>query len=415
MELFGEKWNQTKDILLEDLSGSKKEITAAGLEETRKELIKKGVLTEDATAGSTQAGNIGDFRNIILPLVRRVLPNQIASELVGVQPMSGPVGLVYSLRFRYQTAQEGGTSLKELHGTDQDVVAGDEMFGNSKLAVHYSGDPDANDTFGGGFNVLDGEGIQGNKVDLQVVKQAVEADTRKLSARWTPEAAQDVDSQHGLDVKSELISAVSAEIIGEMDQEIILDLANLAGTTRAFDQDATTGSPGFVGHQHAALGSILAEVSSEIARKTRKGGANWIVASSPVVAALQSANRHVHYRGAYMNLEDGEGMQSGVNNNIKYVGSLVGGVKVYHDSFNIAGNDTIVVGYKGPTEVDAGYFHCPYIPLMASNVVTDPNTFEPSIQLMTRYGKTTFTNTATSLGNSADYYSKVTVENLAFL
>jgi hypothetical protein len=414
MDQLFENWQETKDVLLEGLEGTKREITAAGLENA------KQYMAEAATSGATAAGAIGDFRKILLPLIRRTLPQQIATELVGVQPMSGPVGLVYSLRFRYTDSQNAGSALNALSAT-HDVTAGDEMFSPSLLALHYSGDPAANAEFGGagavgdfeGGNIL-GSGNPGQRVDLQVLKQAVEAGTRKLSARWTIEAMQDLSSQHGLDVESELVSAMSTEITSEMDQEIILDLSNLATTVAAYDQSATTGTPTWIGDKHAALGTQIAKVSTEIARLTKRGGANWAVVSSPVLAVLQSANRHADFRGSFMSLDAGA-MVSGPNTNVKQVGVLNGGIRVYHDSYNVAANDTIILGYKGDTEVDSGYFHAPYIPLMASQPVIDPDTFEPVIQLMTRYGKATFTNTATSLGNSGNYYGKVTVANLTFV
>jgi len=410
MNLF-ENWDGTKDVLLEGLEGTRRDITAHGLEQT-----KNWILREAATADATAAGNIGDFRKILLPLIRRTLPTQIATELVGVQPLAGPVGLVYSLRFRYMTSQTAGSALDALHGGTgtQDVASTDEMFSPSLLALHYSGDADANAEFGGAAATASFEGIQGNKVDLQILKQAVEAGTRKLSARWTVEAMQDASSQHGVDVESELVSAMSTEITSEMDQEVIMDVANLATTVAAYDQSATTGSATWIGDKHAALGTLIAKVSTEIARLTKRGGANWMVVSSPVLAVLQSANRHADFRGSFMSLDAGA-MVSGPNTNVKFVGVLNGGIRVYHDSYNITASDTIVLGYKGDTEVDAGYFHCPYIPLMASQPVIDPATFEPSIQLMTRYGKATFTNTATSLGNSGNYYGKITVANLTFV
>lgn len=414
MDQLFENWQETKDVLLEGLEGTKREITAAGLENAKK------YMTEAATTAATAAGNIADFRKILLPLIRRTLPQQIATELVGVQPMSGPVGLIYSLRFRYQDTQAAGSALAALAGTSQDVVAGDEMFSPSLLALHYSGDETANAEFGGAGATGDfegdvrGSGTPGNRVDLQILKQAVEAGTRKLSARWTVEAMQDLSSQHGVDVESELVSAMSTEITAEMDQEIILDLANLATTVAAYDQSTTTGTPTWIGDKHAALGTQIAKVSTEIARLTKRGGANWIVVSSPVLAVLQSANRHADFRGSFMSLDAGA-MVSGPNTNVKMVGVLNGGIRVYHDSYNVTQSDTIVLGYKGDTEVDAGYFHAPYIPLMASQPVIDPNTFEPVIQLMTRYGKATFTNTATSLGNSGNYYGKITVASLTFV
>ena len=414
MDQLFENWQETKDVLLEGLEGTKREITAAGLENA------KQYMTEAATTAATAAGNIADFRKILLPLIRRTLPQQIATELVGVQPMSGPVGLVYSLRFRYQDTQAAGSALAALAGTSQDVVSGDEMFSPSLLALHYSGDETANAEFGGAGATGDfegdvrGSGTPGNRVDLQILKQAVEAGTRKLSARWTVEAMQDLSSQHGVDVESELVSAMSTEITAEMDQEIILDLANLATTVAAYDQSTTTGTPTWIGDKHAALGTQIAKVSTEIARLTKRGGANWIVVSSPVLAVLQSANRHADFRGSFMSLDAGA-MVSGPNTNVKMVGVLNGGIRVYHDSYNVTQSDTIVLGYKGDTEVDSGYFHAPYIPLMASQPVIDPDTFEPVIQLMTRYGKATFTNTATSLGNSGNYYGKITVASLTFV
>lgn len=411
MDLFeGAAWEDTKEVLLEGLEGTRREVTAAGLENA------KQYLEETALGSTTSAGKIGDFRKILLPLIRRTLPTQIATELVGVQPLSGPVGLVYSLRFRYQTTQAAGSALDALHGGTgvQDVAAGDEMFSPSLLALHYSGDPDANAEFGGAFATADAEAVAGNLVDLQVLKQAVEAGTRKLSARWTIEAMQDLSSQHGVDVESELVSALSTEITSEMDQEVILDLANLATTVAAYDQAATTGTPTWIGDKHAALGTQVAKVSTEIARLTKRGGANWMVVSSPVFATLQSANRHADFRGSFMSL-DAAAMVSGPTTNIKQVGVLNGGIRVYHDNYNVTASDTIIMGYKGDTEVDAGYFHCPYIPLMASQPVIDPDTFEPVIQLMTRYGKATFTNTATSLGNSGNYYAKITVTGLTFI
>lgn len=402
MEELFENWQGTKDVLLEGLEGTKKQMVAAALESTKKHL------TEGATGGATAAGNIADFRKIIMPLIRRVLPKQIASEIVGVQPMSGPVGLVYSLRFRHRDAfAADGVRLPSPAG---DVADGDEMFAPDKLASHYSGK-----NTGEGDDTAVMEGLPGKRIDLQVLKQAVEAKTRKLSARWTIESMQDLQSQHGLDLESELVAALSAEIVSEMDQEVILDLANLAGTVGAYDQATASGNPTFVGDKHAALGSMIAYVSTEIARKTKRGGASFMVVSSAVLAALQSANRHGDHRGAFMTLS-ADAMVSGAKaDNMQMVGMLNGGIKVYHDSYNIAGNNTIVMGYKGNSETDAGYFHCPYIPLMASQPVTDPDTFEPVIQLMTRYGKAQFTDTNVSLGNSANYYGKVTVANLAFL
>lgn len=399
-----ETWTESKVALLDGLQGTVKTITEQCLDQAR----LQNIFAEAATPGATASTNIADFRNILLPMIRRTLPNQIAHNLVGVQPMRGPVGLVYSMRFRHRNAQaaDGVRLASPLH----DVADGDEMFSPTKLASHYSGNPD-----GTGEPTTALEAVIGNQVDLQIVKQPIEAKTRKMSSRWTIESTQDANSQHGVIIENELISAMSAEIIAEMDQEVILDLANLAGTVDAYDQTLVTGAPVFVGDKHAALGSLIAKVSGEIARLTKRGGANWMVASQAVIAALQSANRHADFRGSFMSLDQSGMISGGHAEASQMVGVLNGGIKVYHDTYNIAGSDTIVLGYKGPSETDAGYFHCPYIPLLASPVVTDPNTMEQVIQLMTRYGKAIFVDTATSLGNSANYYGKITVSNLSYI
>jgi hypothetical protein len=265
---------------------------------------------------------------------------------------------------------------------------------------------------------------------MDVVSQAVEAGSRKLQAGWTIEAMQDLNAQHGLDLESEMTQALSAEIVQEIDQEIITDLLALAGTVETFDGagsgvyggSAGTGNyrPAFVGDRLANLGVVINRVCNEIARKTRRGAGNFIVVSPLVVSVLQSAAKSVFAPAV-------EGSFKGPNNTM-LVGTLNGTIKVYSYLWNQAGagvqlgfggspagstDDVILVGYKGGNgEVDSGYFYCPYVPLMSSGVVVNPTTFQPVVSLMTRYGKAVFTNTNTSLGNSADYYGKITVADL---
>jgi hypothetical protein len=244
---------------------------------------------------------------------------------------------------------------------------------------------------------------------LDVLKQTVTAGSRKLQARWTPEAMQDLNASHGLNLESEMTAALSAAIVSEIDNEIINDLIALAGTTDSFDMGATfTGVPAYVGDRHAVLGVLINKVANEIARKTRKGPANWIVVSPLVVSVLQSASKSVYVPATQGNFEG--------PNNTKLVGTLNGNIKVYTYIYHDQGTEPILMGYKGGSgEMDAGYFYCPYIPLMSSGVVVDPNTFNPHVSLMTRYGKATFTSSSTSLGNSADYYGRISVANLSFV
>jgi hypothetical protein len=220
-----------------------------------------------------------------------------------------------------------------------------------------------------------------------------------------------------LDLESELSQVVSAEIVQEIDSEILSDLLALAGTVGTYDY-ATIGlgpqyQPAYLGDRFANLGIVINAVANEIARKTRRGPGNFIVVSPMVVSILQSAAKSVFAPAI-------AGSFKGPNNTM-LVGTLNGTIKVYSYLWNqVSGlgnavNDVILVGYKGGNgETDTGYFYCPYIPLMSSGVIINPVTFQPVVSMMTRYGKTAFTQTATSLGNSADYYGKINVTNFQF-
>ena len=412
MELF-ENWQETKETLLEGLSESKKRILAPVLENQMQHL------TETAASGTSAAGAIGNFQKIVIPMIRRIIPGTIATELVGVQPMAGPVGLVYSLRFLFSEAVNATPGAGTLgSASSEDISAGDEVFGNnSKTKRFYStsdaaasaGGPAAGTSTGVAAATSDYEAFGGRAMTLEVLKQTVTAGSRKLQARWTPEAMQDLKASHGLDLEAEITASLSAAIVSEIDNEIINDLIALAGTTDSFDMAGTfTGVPNYVGDRHAVLGVLINRVANEIARKTRRGPANWIVVSPLVVSVLQSAAKSV-FAPAVGGSFDGP-------NNTKLVGTLNGNIKVYSYIYHDQGTEPILLGFKGGSgEMDSGYFYCPYIPLMSSGVVVDPNTFNPHVSLMTRYGKATFTSTATSLGNSADYYGRISVANLSFV
>jgi hypothetical protein len=412
MELY-ENWQETKDILLEGLSESKKKILAPVLESQMQHL------KETADAGTNTAGAIGNFQKIVIPMIRRIIPGTIATELVGVQPMAGPVALVYSLRFLYSesvNATPGAGTLGS--ATSEDILAGTEVFANNSKTKRFystsdasapSGGPAAGTSTGVAASTSDFEAFGGRAMTLEVLKQTVTAGSRKLQARWTPESMQDLKASHGLDLESEMTSSLSAAIVSEIDNEIINDLIALAGTTESFDMSGTfTGVPNYVGDRHAVLGVLINKVAQEIARKTRRGPANFIVVSPLVVSVLQSAAKSVFAPAVSGSFEG--------PNNTKLVGTLNGSIKVYTYIYHDQGTEPILLGYKGGSgEMDSGYFYCPYVPLMSSGVVVDPNTFNPHVSLMTRYGKATFTNTATSLGNSADYYGRISVANLSFV
>lgn len=470
-DLF-ENWSEVKDALLDGLASDKVALVGALMENQ-----KNHMLAESAANGSVSANDIAGFRKIMIPMIRRIIPGTMATELVGVQAMTGPVGLVYTMRYRYGEAVTVPATPWSAAGVDN-IAANAELFGNNPvLRQFYSGaagavagtpldqpagasgitnaagdeasiqgvasagawpsslpayntslfgpypnggvdaigQQRAGRLYGGSGSFIEGSG--GRNVKLEVVSQAVEAGSRKLQAGWTIEAMQDMKSQHGLDLESELTQVISAEIVQEIDSEILTDLIALAGTVGVFDY-ATIGAgpgyqPAYLGDRFANLGVIINAVANEIARKTRRGAANWIVVSPMVVSILQSASKSVFAPAV-------SGSFKGPNNSM-LVGTLNGTIKVYSYLWNqvsglaAAASDTILVGYKGGNgETDTGYFYCPYIPLMSSGTVMNPVTMQPVVSLMTRYGKTAFTTTETSLGNSSDYYGKINVTNFQF-
>ena len=385
-ELLESRWQETKTALLEGLNGNKKSVMGATLENTRK------YLAETATAGTTSAGNVATLNRVILPVIRRVMPTVIANELVGVQPMTGPVGQIHTLRVRYSDTFNAGAS---------GATAGEEALSPFKIAESYSGA-----TSGKADATAAKEGVPGNKLSIQILKQTVEAKTRKLSARWTFEAAQDAQSQHGIDVEAEIMAALAQEITAEIDQEVLASLRTLSGTAvETYDQAAVSGTATFVGDEHAALAVQINRAANLIAQRTRRGAGNYAVVSPFALTVLQSATTSAFARTTEGSFE--------APTNTKFVGTLNNAMKVYVDTY--AGDGTaVLVGYKGSSESDAPAFYCPYIPLMSSGVVLDPSTFEPVVSFMTRYGYVELSNTASSLGNAGDYVGNVTISNVSF-
>jgi len=386
-ELTEARWSETKAALLEGLKGNRKSVMDVTLENTRK------YINESASTGATSAGNVATLNRVILPVIRRVMPTVIANELVGVQPMTGPVGQIHTLRVRYAEASAGTTT----------TTAGEEALSPFKIAEAYSGDNSS--TKAGATSAL--EGTAGKKLSIQILKQTVEAKSRKLSANWTFEAAQDAQAQQGIDIEAEIMAALAQEITAEIDQEIIGSLSSLAGTAfSTYDQQGVSGTATFVGDEHAALAILINRAANAIAQRTRRGAGNYAVVSPTALTILQSATTSAFARST-------EGTFEAPTNN-KLVGTLNSSMKVYVNTY--ASSDDVIVGYKGSSEADAPAFYCPYIPLMSSGVVLNPSTFEPTVSFLTRYGYVELSNTASSLGNAADYLAKVaiTTNNLSF-
>jgi len=387
-ELLESRWGETKDALLEGLQGNKRNSMGVILENT------KNYLAEAATSGASAAGNVATLNRVILPVIRRVMPTVIANEIVGVQPMTGPVGQIHTLRVRY------AESLTATNAGDN-TTAGDEALSPFQISTAYAGDG----TAGKADSTAGKEGTGGRKISVQILKQAVEAKTRKLQARWTFEAAQDAQSQHGIDVEAEVMAALAQEITAEIDQEVLASLRSLAATEFTYNQATVSGTATFVGDEHAALAVLINRTANLVAQRTRRGAGNWAVVSPAALTVLQSATTSAFARSTEGTFE--------APTNTKFVGTLNSAMKVYVDSY---ASDTtpVLVGYKGSSEADAAAFYCPYIPLMSSGVVLDPSTFEPVVSFMTRYGYVELTNSASSFGNAADYVGEIAVSNLSF-
>ena len=390
--LLESRWDETKDALLEGLKGTRRSTMGVVLENTR-----KGLLNENATAGSTSAGNIATLNRVILPVIRRVMPTVIANELVGVQPMTGPVGQIHTLRVRY------AQSLTDNSAAATSVTAGEEALSPFKIAQAYSRTASATATAASytGADTATLEGNGGKQISVQILRQAVEAKSRKLQARWTFEAAQDAQSQHGIDVEAEIMAALAQEITAEIDQEILLSLRTLAATEFTYNQAAVSGTATYVGDEHAALAVLINRVANQIATRTRRGAGNYAVVSPTALTILQSATTSAFARSTEGTFE--------APTNTKFVGTLNNTMRVFVDQY-AADTAPVLVGYKGDGEIDAAAFYCPYIPLMSSGTVLDPSTFEPTVSFMTRYGYVELNNTASSLGNAADYLGNVSIE-----
>lgn len=387
----GQVWNNVRQGLSEGLSGKRKENFETVLDHTRNEMLK-----ESATVGSTSTGNIASLNKVILPVLRRVMPNVIANELVGVQALSGPVAQIQTMRYSYAQNYAG-------------VNAGTEALSPYDIARAYTGNGDPSNPHAASTASI--EGTPGKQLQVGIVKQTAEAQARRISARWTVEATQDAESQFGISLEDELLAGLANEITQEIDQEILFRLRKLARTGATYDMsdDASfTGSPTFVGDRHAVLTTLINNEANKVASRTRRGRANWAVVDTDALTVMQSATTSAFARTTEGQFDDPD--------NQKLVGTLNNRMKVFLDTYADPGTP-VLIGYKGQSESDAGAFYCPYVPLMASDIVTDPNTFEKVVSFVTRYAYVELNNSASSFGNAADYVSKIAIpqDSLKFI
>lgn len=426
----------------------------------------------------TDTGDIAQFKRISIPLVRRIYPQLIANKIVSVQPLLGPTGLVYYLRFRYSSnkgAMRGAdltpsgyptddvTSLQQLASGDgnleifythqfvqnetSSIDAGDDVTSifaplehtpvlagtmtgtvydgavavatfvvaeNGTFTFTAIGAPGVNPT-AGTLDVVTGEvtltwdGAPGPnnmvvsyeynmecnqdlpEVNLVVESEEIAAKTRKLKAVWSYEAQQDLRSQHNLDAEAELTAVLAQEINLEIDREVLTDLRNNAGTIAVWDFNTALGDT--IKEKYESLYVKVVEVSNVVHRKTLRGGCNWLVTSPEVASVFETAT-------AGFAPAPSETFTSSLG--IQYVGTINNRWRLYKDPLFPQGQ--ILMGYKGDSYMDSGYFYCPYVPLTQTPVVLDPESFCPRKGILTRYGKKL-------LREGAKFYARMSIAN----
>ena len=370
--------------------GYRKAVTAMVLENQEKAMAEERSqqsfqLHEAAPANSVGNGSgVNNWDPILISLVRRAMPNLMAYDIAGVQPMSGPTGLIFAMKSRYST-QAGTEALFDEANTGFSGTGTQGGESSSLVGV----DADANavaDPFGvgTGMSTAAGEDVAFAQMAFSIEKATVTAKTRALKAEYTMELAQDLKAVHGLDAESELANILSAEILAEINREVIRTInvkAKLGAKTSNVATpgifDLSTDADGrWSAEKYKGLLMQIERESNVIAKETRRGKGNFIVCSSDVASALAAAGVLDYTPALATNLQVDDTGNT-------FAGVLNGRTKVYIDPYATA--DYINVGYRGASAYDAGMFYCPYVPLTMVRAVGE-NSFQPKIGFKTRYG-----------------------------
>jgi hypothetical protein len=418
----------------------KRQVTAQLLENTEKALRESGahsqfLLSEagipanfmGASSSDSSTGAIDTFDPVLISLVRRAMPNLIAYDICGVQTMTGPTGLIFAMRSRYSTNSGTETFYNEVNTAFSSVVSGANTLGQKNVGQLPGVSNNAANgvyNFGSGMSTAQSEalGTDSNsafaEMAFSIEKVTVTAKSRALKAEYTMELAQDLKAVHGLDAETELSNILSAEILSEINREVVRTINVTAvtgaseGTTTAGIFDLDTDSNGrWSVEKFKGLMFQLEREANQIAKQTRRGKGNIVICSSDVASALQMAGV-LDYTPAL----NSNNLQVDDTGNT-FAGVLNGRLKVYIDPYAIGGN-YLTVGYKGASAFDAGLFYCPYVPLQMVRAV-DPSSFQPKIGFKTRYGMVAnpFAEGATAgvgalTKDSNVYYRRVIVNNL---
>ena len=406
-----EKWSP---VLNEESAGNikdhhRKAVTAAVLENQEIALKEEGMINEAAPTQAT--GSVANWNPVLIALVRRAMPNLMAYDICGVQPMSGPTGLIFAMKSLFKTTRGGAPADTEAlfneaitpYSGDSSASQGSAgpsgLTGADPLAGNVAGDSSIDserttDGFGGGMSTADAEGLGSDtstspassfaEMGFSIEKATVTAKSRALKAEYSLELAQDLKAIHGLDAETELANILSTEILAEINREVVRTINSQAKTGAL---QANTAINGIFNVQTDADGrwsvekfkGLILQIEREanvIAKETRRGKGNFIVCSSDTASAL-AASGMLDYTPAMstnLNVDD---------TGNTFAGTLNGRMRVYIDPYSTT--DYITVGYKGTNPYDAGVFYCPYVPLTMVRAVAE-NTFQPKIGFKTRYG-----------------------------
>ena len=386
--------------------GYRKAVTAKLLENTEKALKEERSQSNFLTENNQTANAVANYDPVLISLVRRAMPNLIAYDVAGVQPMSGPTGLIFAMKARLNSVGSPGNNLIDTNDAEAffseaptDFSTGKDSTLNDyatadKVGPGFEDSPEGSGigatNFSTGIGRDAGEQDFFNDMGFTIEKSTVTAVTRGLKAEYTMELAQDLKAIHGLDAESELANILSTEILAEINREVIRTINSSAELGARTDNThgsnanrgtATTGTFSLTADADGRWSgekfkSLLTQIQLEantVARRTRRGKGNFIICSSNVASAL-AATGQLDYQHDQLNVDD---------TGNTFAGTLSGGIKVYVDPYAVT--DYANVGYKGTSPYDAGVFYCPYVPLTMVRAI-DENTFQPKIGFKTRYG-----------------------------
>lgn len=394
------KWEDVLNEGNEIRSINVKKSTAVMLENEHNWLTEATAHSYPMDSLGSKAGypTSGFFHKIAVPMVRRTFPELVAHDLVGVQPLTGPVGLAFALRFR-----AGNTAGSyQINDTELGYNTIDRTYSGSY--VTSAGEALGSSNVGTGRGLGVGTGQQIREVNLTVEKAQIEAVTRKLRSRWSLEIAQDLKAMHGLNIEEEMMDILAYEITAEIDRELIanIDAVCVAGgagfdLTWNYQAASGTGVPGgrWELERYRELYHYILRRAQQIAINTRRGSGNWIV-GDPYSMSIFESMAAFTIAPVAANVDT-----SAVG--ISRLGSLDGRISIYRDTFQAA--NQFIVGYKGPSEYDTGVIYLPYIQLLASRA-TFEDSFHPTVGLMSRYA------IHSHIFGARNYYQKVTLTNL---